>query len=102
GYAGAWCSTPFPYTTLFRSELLVKLNDREMRHVKESRRSLYERLERPALKPLPARPYEDADWKQVKVNIDYHVSFDDHFYSVPRSEEHTSELQSRENLVCRL
>lgn len=65
------------------AELLVKLNDREMRHVKESRRSLYERLERPALKPLPARPYEYADWKQVKVNIDYHVSFDDHFYSVP-------------------
>src|SRR5690606_11939889 len=65
------------------AELLVKLNEREMRHVRESRRSLYERLERPALKPLPARPYEYADRKQVKVNIDYHVSFDDHFYSVP-------------------
>jgi transposase len=64
-------------------ELLVKLNDREMRHVKESRRSLYERLERPALKSLPAVPYEYAEWKQVKVNIDYHVSFSDHFYSVP-------------------
>jgi transposase len=63
--------------------LLAKLNEREMRHVKESRRSLYERLDRPALKPLPAAPYEYADWKQVKVNIDYHVSFDDHYYSVP-------------------
>jgi hypothetical protein len=41
-----------------------------MRHVKASRRSLYERLDRPALKPLPATPYEYADWKQVKVNID--------------------------------
>ena len=61
--------------------LLVKLNEREMRHVKASRRSLYERLERPMLKPLPATPYAYADWKQVKVNIDYHVSFDDHFYS---------------------
>jgi transposase len=65
------------------AELLVTLNDRVMRHVKESRRSLYERLDRPALKPLPATPYEYAQWKQVKVNIDYHVSFDDHFYSVP-------------------
>lgn len=64
-------------------ELLVKLNDRVMRHVKESRRSLYERLDRPALKALPMAPYEYADWKQVKVNIDYHVSFDDHYYSVP-------------------
>jgi transposase len=64
-------------------ELLVKLNDRVMRHVRESRRSLYERLDRPALQSLPAAPYEYAEWKQVKVNIDYHVSFDDHFYSVP-------------------
>ena len=65
------------------AELLVKLNDRVMRHVKESRCSLYERLDRPALQPLPAAPYEYAEWKQVKVNIDYHVSFDDHYYSVP-------------------
>ena len=65
------------------AELLAKLNDRVMRHVKESRRSLYERLDRPALKALPAAPYEYADWKQVKVNIDYHVSYEDHYYSVP-------------------
>jgi transposase len=64
-------------------ELLVRLNEREMRHVKASRRALYERLDRPALQPLPATPYEYADWKQVKVNIDYHVSFEEHFYSVP-------------------
>ena len=63
--------------------LCVKLNDRVMRHVKQSRRALFERLDRPALKALPERPYEYADWKQVGVNIDYHVSFDDHFYSVP-------------------
>lgn len=65
------------------AELLVKLNDRVMRHVNESRRSLYERLDRPALKPLPATRYEYAEWKQVKVNIDYHVEFDDHYYSTP-------------------
>jgi hypothetical protein len=38
-----------------------------------SRRSLYERLDRPALKSLPATRHEYAEWKQVKVNIDYHV-----------------------------
>lgn len=65
------------------AELLDKLNDRLMRHVNASRRTLYERLERAALKPLPPRPYEYADWKQVKVNIDYHVDFEGHFYSVP-------------------
>jgi transposase len=63
--------------------LLVKLNERQMRHVRQSRRELFERLDRPALKALPAQPYEYAEWKQLGVNIDYHVSFDDHFYSVP-------------------
>jgi transposase len=76
------------------AELLVKLNDRVMRHVRESRRSLYERLDRPALKPLPATPYEFAEWKQVKVNIDYHVSYEDHYYSVPY-------LLTGETLWCR-
>ena len=65
------------------AELLARLNDRLMRHVKQSRRQLYERLDRSALKPLPTRPYEFAEWKQVGVNIDYHVSFDDHYYSAP-------------------
>lgn len=65
------------------AELLEKLNHRKMRHVQASRRELYERLDAKALKPLPAKPYEYAEHKQVKANIDYHVSFDDHFYSVP-------------------
>jgi len=84
------------------AELLAKLNDRVMRHVKQSRRQMYERLDRPALKPLPAQPYEYAEWKQVGANIDYHVSYDEHFYSVPylltgetlwcRATQHTIEL----------
>jgi transposase len=65
------------------AQLLPKLNDRMMRHVRQSRRELYERLDRPALKPLPSQHYEYAEWKQVSVNIDYHVSFEDHYYSVP-------------------
>lgn len=65
------------------AELLVRLNERVMRHVNESRRARYERLDRPALKPLPAARYEFAEWKQVKVNIDYHIEFDDHYYSTP-------------------
>lgn len=65
------------------AERLTMLNDRVMRHVKQSRRALYERLDRPALKPLPPSPYEYAEWKQAKLNIDYHIVFDDHFYSAP-------------------
>lgn len=82
--------------------LLARLNERVMRHVKQSRRALYERLDRPALKPLPAQAYQYAEWKQVGVNIDYHIEFDDHFYSAPytlvgesmwcRATPHTIEL----------
>ena len=63
--------------------LLEQLNHRVMRHVKASRKELYERIDKPALKPLPATPYEFAEWKQVRVNIDYHVVYDEHFYSAP-------------------
>ena len=40
-------------------------------------------LDRPALRPLPAQPYEYAEWKLVRVGIDYHVEVDGHYYSVP-------------------
>ena len=48
-----------------------------------TRRALYEQLDRPALLPLPPTPYEYAEWKRCRVNIDYHVDIDKHFYSVP-------------------
>lgn len=62
--------------------LLEKLNNRTMRAVKKSRRELFEELDRPALKPLPSTAYEFAEWSKAKVNIDYHVEVDHHFYSV--------------------
>ena len=60
----------------------TKLNDRPMRRLKKSRRQLFEEIERAALKPLPVRPYELAEWSRPKVASDYHVEYDDHFYSV--------------------
>jgi transposase len=63
--------------------LLEKLNSRVMRKLRKSRRELFEELERAALKPLPKHPYEFARWARPRVHIDYHVEFDDHFYSVP-------------------
>jgi transposase len=64
------------------AELLEKLNHRQMRRVKKSRRQLFEEVERAALKPLPVRPYEYAEWSRPKVDLSYHVEHDDHFYSV--------------------
>jgi transposase len=62
---------------------LTRLNDRPMRHLGKSRRQIFEEVERAALKPLPTRPYELARWKVQRVRPDYHVEYEDHFYSVP-------------------
>lgn len=63
--------------------LVEKLNAKVMRHVKKSRRQLFEELDAPALKPLPARAWEYADWAKKPVGFHYHVEFLSHFYSVP-------------------
>jgi transposase len=65
------------------AELLGRLNERPFRKREGSRKSLFETLERPALKPLPVERYQYGDWKTARVNIDYHVAFDRHWYSVP-------------------
>ncbi len=64
-------------------ELLERLNGRPMQKLGISRRDLWERLDRPALKPLPVARYDLAHWKPCRVNIDYHVEVDHHPYSVP-------------------
>jgi len=64
-------------------QLLVKLNERPFRKLPGCRKSVYESLEKPVLKPLPATPYQYAEWKKVRVHIDYHVEVDGHYYSVP-------------------
>ena len=61
------------------------LNHRPMRHLGFSRAQLFERLDRPALQPLPERPYEFALRKSVRVNIDHHVEVEGHWYSVHHS-----------------
>jgi len=63
--------------------LVDALNDRVMEHLGKSRRRLYEELDRPALRPLPSEPFEMAEWSRARVNIDYHVAFAKHNYSVP-------------------
>jgi transposase len=64
-------------------ELLAELNGRTMRLYRSSRRELFERLEQGALQPLPADRFEYAEWKKVFLNVDYHVVFEDHYYSAP-------------------
>jgi transposase len=66
------------------ARLLERLNTRPFKKLPgSSRRELFEQLDRPALRPLPTQPYEFAEWKKVRVNIDYHVEVEGHYYSVP-------------------
>jgi transposase len=65
------------------ADKLQELNNRKFQKLNTTRKELFENLDRPALKPLPQTPYEYADWKKAKVNIDYHIEVDGHYYSVP-------------------
>ncbi len=65
--------------------LLTELNARAFKKLPGSRRLAFERLDRPALRPLPATRYELARFKRVRVNIDYHVEIERHYYSVPHA-----------------
>ena len=48
-----------------------------------SRICLFREEELPLLAPLPATPYELAQWKQATVQFNYHISVDGMLYSVP-------------------
>src|SRR5690606_41954272 len=77
-------STLFPYTTLFRSFRLS--------HVRFCRF--------PGRRGRAVRVAHEALLAPVREHV-HHLAVEDRALQ-PRSEEHTSELQSRENLVCRL
>src|SRR2546430_10311419 len=77
-------STLFPYTTLFRSGIGFA--------------DLLQEIQRPELAAVPHDPLADYDHARNEDVFD--VLAEERLF--PRSEEHTSELQSQSNLVCRL
>lgn len=65
-------------------ELLGDLNARPMKKLGGvSRRELFDRLERPVLRPLPTERFEYGEWSRGRVGHDYHVDVGDHWYSAP-------------------
>jgi transposase len=63
--------------------LLKELNERAFKKLPGNRRELFVATDQPALGPLPVVPYEFAQWKLARVNIDCHIEVDGHYYSVP-------------------
>lgn len=80
--------------------LLTELNEKPFKQWPGNRREWFERLDRPALSPLPKHAYQYVAIKTAKVNIDYHVQYDQHLYSVPHHcvGEHV-EIHAGERLV---
>lgn len=103
-----WVLAPLRHQTFFSEgeaqrairPLLDQLNDRPMVNKGKSRRQFFEELDRPELRALPEKPYEFAFWKKARVNIDYHVAFEKHFYSVPHTLIHQEvEIRATEQLL---
>jgi transposase len=81
-------------------KLVEALNQKIMPQYGKSRRQLFEEIDRPELRPLPEKPYQFALWKTAKVNIDYHVAFEKHFYSVPHTLiQQQVEIKATERMV---
>lgn len=65
------------------AELLQRLNQRSFRKREGTRASLFAALDQPALRALPAERYQFGTWQTARVNIDYHIEIERHYYSVP-------------------
>ena len=65
--------------------LLTDLNNRAFQRLPGSRRSVFDALDRPAMRDLPTSPYVFAEWKERMVAFDYHVDVEQHYYSVPHA-----------------
>jgi len=64
-------------------ECLERLNTRLLKKAQKSRRELFEAVDRLNALPLPPRPYEYSEWYKARVQLNYHVEVDHHYYSVP-------------------
>lgn len=80
--------------------LLDDLNNRPFKKLPGTRRSQFEALDQPALRALPTQAYHYTEFKWARVNIDYHIEYDKHYYSVPHHlVKHQVEVQATRDVV---
>ena len=75
-------------------DLLEEFNNAKFQKLDYSRRTLFNEIEKSTLKELPSGRYIVAEWKRVRVNIDYHIEVEKCYYSVPYR-------LTRQELECR-
>ena len=64
-------------------ESVVRINAKIMRQYGVSRQHLFETMEKVALEPLPRERWVYREYRLTRVGPDFHVKFDEHWYSVP-------------------
>lgn len=91
GLATRWILAVLRKTTFFSlreandqvATLLHRLNEKKFQKRPGSRQSLFDELDKPALRPLPSSRYEFCEIKSATIGMDYHFAFENHMYSVP-------------------
>lgn len=64
-------------------EEVYNLNTRPFQKMPGNREQTFSEIEKAALQPLPEKGYEYAEWTTVKAAFDYHVQYQNHYYSIP-------------------
>lgn len=81
--------------------LLEEVNNKPYQKLNGTRKEWFESIDKPTLSSLPKHPYEYTEIKPAKVNIDYHVQFDKHCYSVPHHlVGETIEIHAKSTIVA--
>jgi transposase len=62
-------------------EELEKFIRRPFQKMEGNRLTAFEKTDKPLLKPLPKTRYEYCDWKEAKVQFNYHVEYQKYYYS---------------------
>lgn len=65
------------------SQCLERLNTRLLHKARKSRRELFEAIDRPDALSLPSNLFEYAEWSKARVQMNYHIEVDHHYYSMP-------------------
>lgn len=94
------CFTSFAQLNQAIVTRLSALNGRMMHGYGLSRHAMFEQVDKPALRSLPVQEFVLGQWKRAKVNLDYHIEVEGHYYSVPYRFVHSPvEVKVSEHLV---